>query len=58
MGSDKNTVIIFLTGINSHVYIIFKNLILSVFDKETHFAGQTGKMEYYRENKLKRRLIT
>lgn len=40
-------------GINSRVYIIFKNLVLSVFDKETLFIGQIVKMEYYKENKLK-----
>lgn len=46
-----------MTGINSHVYIIFKNLILSVFDKETLFIGQTVKMEYYKENKSKKEII-
>ena len=62
MGSDKQTVMIkrtklSLTDINSHVYIIFKNLILSVFDKETPFTGQIVKMEYYKENKLKKEAI-
>lgn len=46
-----------LTGIKSHVYIIFKNLILSVFDKETPFTGQIVKMEYYKENKSKKETI-
>ena len=62
MGSDKQTVMIkrtklSLTDINSHVYIIFKNLILSVFDKETPFTGQIIKMEYYKENKSKKETI-
>lgn len=46
-----------MTGINSHVYIIFKNLILSVLDKETLFIGQIVKMEYYKENKSKKEII-